>query len=79
MADLPTLRPNEFAQLIISLDSITQTVLSHAFYVKKVADNETAFKLTRIWKNLNANKQQSEGKAVAVRMLKLWVAMADKK
>jgi len=35
--------------------------------------------LTRIWKNLNGSNQKSEGKTVAIRTLKLWVAMADKK
>lgn len=78
MADLPILSIKEFSQLLISLDAVTETVHSHAFYVKKVADSETVFKLIQIYKNLlRANPKDSQ--SVAVGSLKLCVAMAEMK
>lgn len=58
---------------------MAETVRSHTFYVKKVHDHETIFKLMRIWKNLVASGQKAEARALNPRILNLCGAMADKK
>lgn len=44
--------PSEFSQLRTSIESLTETVSSHSFYVRKVSELEISIKLVRIYKTL---------------------------
>jgi hypothetical protein len=77
LAELSTLSQPENDQLLISLFAVTETVQSHAFYVKKVADSETVSKLVRIYRNLLiCGKAQDE---LVSGILKLCLAMSERK
>lgn len=86
LADLPSIAADEYSQLMVSL-AVTETVRSHSFYVKKVVDNETVFRVIRIYRGLVGQGPEgqgqgqvvSQGQAVGLGAVRLCLAVAEKK